>query len=70
LSRDYGLEAQQAAEAHIEACFDALDHEGEPGAEEQIPFPETLGPFCGCTTCIVRETLWKAWPILEEAARE
>ena len=33
---------------------------------EEIDFPETAGPFCGCDVCIVREVLWAAWPIFEE----
>lgn len=66
MTRDYGLEAHQAAEKHLEACDYALHVEIDGEAPD---FPETAGPYCGCETCIVREVLFAAWPILLEAAR-
>lgn len=66
--RDFGLEAHQAAEAHLEQCWAALADEEGPG-DEEIPWPETAGPFCGCETCVIREALHAAWPIFVEAAR-
>lgn len=60
--RDYGLEAQQAAEQRLEACWEALDQEGV------VDSPE-CAPFCGCRTCEIREVLDAAWPLLMEAAR-
>lgn len=30
--------------------------------------PETVAPYCGCTTCQVREVLHAAWPHLRELA--
>lgn len=66
MTRDYGIEAQAAAEAHLEACFTALFEESEDGTPQ---WPETAAPFCGCETCTVREVLHAAWPILLEAAR-
>jgi hypothetical protein len=65
--RDYGYEAHRAAEKHLIACFEALDAEGE-GDDGQWP-PDMAGPFDGCDTCQVRETLHAAWPFLLEAAR-
>lgn len=60
--RDFGLEAQRAAEAHLGAVYDDfLDHDANDVA---------FAPFCGCDTCIVREILSVAWPILLEAAKE
>lgn len=45
---------QTAAEAHIEACDEALfGEEDGPGAESP-----SLGPYCGCVTCVVREVLY------------
>lgn len=59
--RDYGLEAQRAAEEHLERLYEADEMDEYP---EDYP---ALAPFCGCTTCIVREVLYVGWPILEEA---
>lgn len=52
--------AQQAAEAHLEACW-AYEH----GETDEAP--DFAAPFCGCTTCMVREVLHAAWPHLKEA---
>ena len=67
-SRDHGFEAQQAAECRLEACRAALEAHDSGDAEEmrRYPWPDNLtAPFCGCTTCEVRETLFAAWPIFE-----
>jgi hypothetical protein len=53
-------DAGKAAEAHmmdvVAAEMDGTD------------YPEDMaGPYCGCMTCDVRETLWAALPKLEEA---
>lgn len=58
--RDYGLDAQRAAEDRLELCYEDMDREyGGDG-----PDPETA--FCGCTTCVVREVLTAAYPILRK----
>ena len=64
--RDYFLEAQQAAEAHLAACYEAFYAE----QEDDGPLPESpaSAPFCACETCEIRETLFAAWPLLREAA--
>lgn len=58
---DFGLEAQAAAEAHLDACFYALDEETKSPAS---------APFCGCDTCCIRETLHAVWPIMLKAAKK
>lgn len=66
--RDYGLEAQEAAEAHLGACWDWFYQEEEWGSDEP-PGPltdPTSAPFDGCPTCEVREVLYVAWPIIAE----
>jgi hypothetical protein len=63
--RDFGVEAQQAAEAHLAACDDALEAEQDPDAE--FEWPMLAGPYCGCPTCVVREVLHAAWPIFEQS---
>lgn len=70
--RDWGFEAQQAAEKHLDLC-DAHMYWEEEGEAEGEDRPEgespAIGPYCGCQTCTVRETLYAAWPIIEEAVR-
>ncbi len=66
LHDDLGQLAHQAAEKHLEACWEALDAESEG---EVVDWPETIAPFCGCLTCQVRETLSAAWPLLIRAAQ-
>lgn len=56
---DWGLEAHRAAEAHLEACWEALMDETEGGDGD---WPDVAAPFCGCHTCEVREVLHAAWP--------
>lgn len=49
---DLGQAAQRAAEDRLEACYDELSEDDDDGQ------------FCGCITCIVREVLEAAVPIL------
>jgi hypothetical protein len=68
--RDFGYEAQKAAEAHLAACQEAyweLEDGEMSGEESDSP---AVGPFCNCDTCIVREVLHAAWPFLLEAAKQ
>lgn len=68
-TRDYGYEAQQAAEKHL-AAIQAAEEAAEELGDDLVNWPDTAGPWCGgCDTCMVRETLFAAWPILLEAAR-
>lgn len=64
---DLGLQAQHAAETHLNECWEALDAENEGAVGVQ--WPDMAGPFCGCQTCEVREVLHAAWPILRDGAR-
>ena len=66
MSADLGLEAHQAAEQHLTACWEALDAENEG---EVVDWPDTAGPYCGCQTCTVREVLHAAWPYIVKYAR-
>lgn len=58
---DYGKEAQQAAEAHLDAIY---EYEREVGGDDS----PSIGAWCGCQTCIIREVLFAAWPSLRDAA--
>lgn len=72
LSKDWGLEAQRAAEARLAVLWEILD-EPDPETYEALELhldPPMEAPFCGCETCVVRETLTAAWPIIMEAAKE
>ena len=62
--RDYGLEAHQAADAHLTAVWNHF-HSEEEYVDPDVPSP-AVGPFCGCQTCEVREVLAAAWPIIQE----
>jgi hypothetical protein len=54
---NYDEEAQEAAELHLQACYEhILDGAPEPDG--------LMAPFCGCLTCQVRETLHAAEPYL------
>lgn len=73
-SKDWGVEAQRVAEAHLELLdqwMDYYDNEHDPDAG--VPRPDqpdpSSAPFDGCGTCVVRETLHAAWPVIEEAVR-
>jgi hypothetical protein len=55
LAPDVGRVAQAAAEAHLDACWEAH--------EEGTDSP-ACDLFCGCQTCCVRETLHAAWDVL------
>lgn len=61
-------DAQRAAEQRLAACNEHLWAE-ESGEEPDGPYP-AVGPYCGCDTCVVREVLDAAWPVLLAAARE
>ena len=61
---DIGRRAQRAAEAHLAACEEAM-YEADCVGEAEVDSPASA-PFCGCTTCQVREVLHAAWPIFEE----
>jgi hypothetical protein len=51
---DFGTELHRKAEAHLDACDDAL-YAFEEGEADVVTPAE--GPYCGCRTCIVREVL-------------
>jgi hypothetical protein len=61
-------EVQRAAEERLAACNEALWAD-DAGEEYDGPYP-AVGPYCGCDTCVVREVLDAAWPIMLQAARE
>lgn len=67
--RDWGREAQQAAEDHLDALDEALGLQ-EDGASIDWSAYDAAAPYCGCRTCTVRETLHAAWPVLKIAFGE
>lgn len=74
---DAGFVAQRAAEAHLAACQEAFwageDPDGpywEPDWETAAMNSPASAPFDGCDTCIVREVLHAAWPIIEDHVRK
>lgn len=72
MTDDPGYQAQRAAEAHLAACNEAFwaAEEMAAGADwEDIESPASA-PYDACDTCVVREVLYAAWPIIEAATRE
>jgi hypothetical protein len=71
MNRDWEWQAQQAAQLHLDACRDAYYHQDEHSldvlCDECVP-DVASAPFDDCTTCVVRETLHAAWPVLAEMA--
>ena len=71
---DFGLQAQKAAEEHLARCNEALwDDAGDSmlaGIKGAVTDSPASAPYCGCDTCVVRETLHAAWPFLLLAAEE
>lgn len=52
LTEDEAREISERAEKHLDLCWEAmLDEESKSPA---------FAPFCGCTTCVVREVLMAA----------
>jgi len=66
---DPGWAAHQAAEKHMAKVWAAFyaEEEAEDGVDS-IESP-AIAPFCGCETCVIRETLAAAWPVIEEYFR-
>jgi hypothetical protein len=64
-------DVQRAAEERLAACNERLwaEEEGDVDVEHDGPYP-AVAPYCGCDTCVVREVLDAAWPIMLRAARE
>lgn len=63
---DAGTRAQQVAEAHLAACWEAEElAEDDPSADTPA-----CAPFDGCPTCEVREVLYAAWPVFTADAAE
>lgn len=60
----WARQLQDAATAHLEACAEAEWLQEEAGDDFEIDTP-AAAPFCGCTTCVVREVLVGAWPVIE-----
>lgn len=69
--RDWGAEAHQAAIDHLDVCdaWEAYYEEGEPEGARPAGEHPAMSPYCGCQTCMVREVLSAAWPVIEEAVR-
>lgn len=73
MSVDYGYAAQVAAEAHLDACEaseEAYEEALMDGVDlDHIDTPASA-PYCACQTCMVREVLYAAWPVLVNGLAE
>lgn len=63
LEDDWSAQAQRAAEDHLTRVWTAF-YEEKDDFSEMLPSP-SMGLFCGCQTCEVRETLYAALPFIE-----
>lgn len=68
MNTDYGARVHAAAEAHLLACTEA-EYTAEDNPDADIPSPASA-PYCGCSTCDVREVLHVAWPMIESYVRQ
>lgn len=69
LEEDYGVQAQRAAENHLQSCNEWMEYydEGESGgAERPAGDDPSFAPYDGCETCVIREALFAAYPVLQE----
>lgn len=70
LTDDAGLRAQRAAEQHLmdvweaEQVIDDAQDDGTP--DHELPLSPASAPWDGCETCVVREVIHAAWPILRD----
>lgn len=60
---DWGMRMQEAAERHISAVSDAYFR--EENGEQDVESP-AAAPYDGCDTCMIREILAGAWPVMAE----
>lgn len=67
--RNRQADAHQAAVKHLDALapYSEFSDDEEPDPEAR---PETAGPWCGCSTCEVREAIAAAWPHALAAAAD
>lgn len=61
--RDVPFEAHRAAEARLELLGRLEERECEGETVDPEEWPPTAGPYCGCSTCDLREGLFAAWPV-------
>lgn len=62
-------DAQRAGELRLTACEAAMDEDDALDDDLRAELDRVVAPFCGCTTCVVREVLSAAWPHMVELAR-
>jgi hypothetical protein len=56
----------EAAESRIRACEDYHYRADSGVPDAELGEPPSSAPYCGCTTCVIRETLEAVWPILTD----
>lgn len=66
---DIGPALQAKAQQHLDACDDAL-YAFEEGHEDGDIHSPAIGPYCGCQTCVIRETLHAVFDDIAEWGRQ
>ena len=65
--KEQARKVRQEWEIHWSQCLtlptQLAEEERDDGEEVESP---AVGPFCGCDTCITRETIAGAWPVIEK----
>jgi hypothetical protein len=59
----------EAAVAHVKACEEAAAAADEIDDPRDWPRSPANAPYDGCDTCIIRETLFGAWPVIAAELR-
>ncbi len=59
---------QNAVETHLQACYLSIECEEEDMTEDEKEMMADFEPFdlfCGCPTCITRETIMKTFEFMQ-----
>ncbi|MEY4332372.1 MAG: hypothetical protein RLZZ196_1110 [Bacteroidota bacterium] len=56
---------QQHVSTHIDNCFEMIDMDDCTFVTPEGEVFESFAPFCGCNTCVTRETLMSTFHFLK-----
>lgn len=70
---DYGYALHRLVEKHLSLCmeaYEAIEDASDAGDRAPVINDPASGPYDGCNTCDVRETLYISWPVIEEITKQ